>query len=65
MSYKYITIQAIAAPLDEVLETDSEYNRGVARERALAESAPALAERVDHLEWMIRKMRESDEEKCE
>ena len=63
--YKYITIQAIPAPLDEVLETDSEYSKGVARERALAESAPELAERVDHLEWMIHTMRENDEEKCE
>ena len=63
--YKYIRIQAIPAPLSLVLEDNSDYNKGVARERALAESAPALAERVDHLEWMIRKMRENDEEKCE
>lgn len=63
--YKYVTIQATPAPLDAVLDGGSEYTRGVARETALAESAPALAERVDFLEWMIHKMRESDEEKCE
>lgn len=60
--YKYITIQAIPAPLDEVLETDSEYSKGVARETALAESAPALAKRVEHLEWLIQRIRKDDEE---
>lgn len=53
MNYRYITIQAIPAPLDAVLDDGSEYTRGVARETALAESAPALAERVAHLEWLI------------
>jgi len=62
MSYKYITIQAKPAPLDEVLETDSEYNKGVARERALAESAPYLAERVRHLEACIEIYRNDNEE---
>jgi len=60
--YKYITIKAKPAPLDEVLETDSEYNKGVARETALAESAPALAKRVDHLEWLIESIRKADKE---
>ena len=59
--YKYITIHAIPAPLDEVLETDSEYNKGVARERALAESAPAMAERIIHLEWLVNTYRNDNE----
>ena len=62
MSYKYITIQAKPAPLNEVLDDGSEYNAGVARERALAESAPALARRVDHLEWIIESIRKADKE---
>ena len=59
--YKYITIQAIPAPLDEVLDDSSEYTQGVARETALAESAFDLAERVAHLEWIVQRMRKDDE----
>lgn len=61
MIYKYITIQAIPAPLDAVLDDGSEYTRGVARETALAKSAPALAERVAHLEWCLEAIRKADE----
>jgi PHD/YefM family antitoxin component YafN of YafNO toxin-antitoxin module len=61
MTYKYITIQAIPAPLDAVLDDGSEYTRGVARETALAKSAPALAERVAHLEWCLEAIRKADE----
>ena len=59
--YKYIRIQAIPAPLDAVLDDGSEYTRGVARETALAVSAPALAERVEHLEWLIQRIRKDDD----
>ena len=59
--YKYIRIQAIPAPLDEVLDDGSEYTQGVARETALAESAPALAKRVEHLEWLVEAIRKADE----
>jgi hypothetical protein len=61
MSYKYITIQAKPAPLNEVLDDGSEYNAGVARERALAESAPAMAERIIHLEWLVNTYRNDNE----
>ena len=61
MTYKYITIQAIPAPLDAVLDDGSEHTRGVARETALAQLAPYLAERVAHLEWTIEAIRKADE----
>ena len=61
MTYKHITIQAKPAPLSQVLDDGSEYNAGVARERALAESAPYLAERVRHLEAMIEIYRRDNE----
>ena len=59
--YKYIRISAVPAPLDAVLDDGSEYTRGVARETALAESAPALAKRVEHLEWLVEAIRKADE----
>jgi len=62
MIYQYITIQAIPAPLDEVLDETSDYSKGLARERELAESAPYLAKRVKHLEWMLESMRQTDGE---
>jgi hypothetical protein len=40
--YKYITIQAIPAPMSVVLDPDSNYNGGVTEERALAMAAPEL-----------------------
>ena len=59
--YKYIRIQAIPEPLSLVLDDGSNYNKGVAAERALAESAPYLAERVAHLEWIVQRMRKDDD----
>lgn len=59
--YKYITIQAKPAPLSMVLDDNSDYTNGVARERALAESAPYLAERVKHLEACIDIYRNDNE----
>jgi hypothetical protein len=59
--YKYITIQAIPAPLDEVLDDGSEYNVGVARERELAESAPYLIKRIAHLEFLIAGLRKDND----
>ena len=61
MIYKYIRIQAVSAPLSEVTNENSAYNKGVAEERALAESAPYLAERVAHLEWIVQRMRKDDD----
>ena len=61
MIYKYIRIQAVSAPLSEVTNENSAYNKGVAAERALAESAPYLAERVRHLEAMIEIYRKDNE----
>ena len=62
MIYKYIRIQAVSAPLSEVMNENSAYNKGVAEERALAESAPYLARRVEHLEYLISKMRSDNDE---
>jgi len=44
-----------------VLDDNSDYTNGVARERALAESAPYLAERVKHLEACIDIYRNDNE----
>lgn len=59
--YKYIRIEAIPATLDEITDPQSEYSQGVARERALAESAPYLAERVKYLEWLVAQLREDND----
>ena len=59
--YKYIRIEAIPATLDEITDPQSEYSQGVARERALAESAPYLAERVKYLEWLVVQLREDND----
>ena len=40
--YKYITIQAIPAPMSVVLDPASDYSEGVKKERALAMAAPEL-----------------------
>jgi len=58
--YKYIRIEAIPAPLDEITDPQSEYSLGVAREKAVAESAPHLAERVKYLEFLITQLRRLD-----
>ena len=60
-TYKYIRIKAIPATLDEITDPQSEYNLGVARERAVAESAPYLAERVKYLEWLVAQLREDND----
>ena len=60
-TYKYIRIEAIPASLDEITDPQSEYSQGVARERALAESAPYLAERVKYLEWLVVQLREDND----
>lgn len=59
--YKYICIEAIPASLDEITDPQSEYSQGVARERALAESAPYLAERVEFLEWLVKDLRKDND----
>lgn len=56
--YKYIRIEAIPAPLDEITDPQSEYSLGVAREKAVAESAPYLAERVKYLEFLVTQLRQ-------
>ena len=61
MAYKYIRIEAIPASLDEITDPQSEYSQGVAREKAVAESAPYLAERVEHLEFLISQLREDND----
>jgi hypothetical protein len=60
-TYKYIRIEAISTNLGELVNPESEYNEGVARERALAESAPYLAERVKYLEWLVAQLREDND----
>ena len=60
-TYKYIRIEAIPATLDEITDPQSEYSQGVARERAVAESAPYLAERVKYLEWLVVQLREDND----
>jgi hypothetical protein len=59
--YKYIRIEAIPTNLGELVNPESEYNDGVARERALAESAPYLAERVKYLELLVSQLRQNTE----
>jgi hypothetical protein len=59
--YKYIRIEAIPASLDEITDPHSEYSLGVAREKAVAESAPYLAERVKHLELLVAELREDND----
>ena len=56
--YKYIRIEAIPAPLDEITDPQSEYSLGVTREKAVAESAPYLAERVKYLELLVSQLRQ-------
>jgi len=56
--YKYIRIEAIPAPLDEITDPQSEYSLGVTREKAVAESAPYLAERVKYLELLVAQLRQ-------
>jgi hypothetical protein len=56
--YKYIRIEAIPAPLDEITDPQSEYSLGVTREKAVAESAPYLAERVNYLELLVVQLRQ-------
>ena len=54
--YKYIRIEAIPASLDEITNINSDYSAGVTREKALAESAPYLAERVKYLELLVSQL---------
>jgi len=56
--YKYIRIEPVTASLDEITNINSDYSVGVTREKALAESAPYLAERVEHLEWLVAQLRQ-------
>jgi len=55
--YKFIQIVALPAAMEVVIDPNSEYNKGVARERALAESAPYLAQRVEFLEVLVAQLR--------
>jgi hypothetical protein len=48
----------VTASLDEVTNINSDYSAGVTREKALAESAPYLAERVKYLELLVTQLRE-------
>jgi DNA-directed RNA polymerase specialized sigma54-like protein len=59
--YKYIRIEPVTASLDEITNINSAYSEGVTREKALAESAPYLAERVKYLEWLISELRQDNE----
>jgi len=62
--YKFIQIVALPAAMEVVIDPNSEYNKGVARERALAESAPYLAylvERVKYLELVIAELRDDND----
>lgn len=61
MIYQYITIQAIPAPLDEVLDETSDYSKGLARERELAESAPYLIKRIAQLEFLVAGLRKDND----
>ena len=60
-TYKYIRIEAIPASLDEITDPNSDYSISVERERAEAESAPYLAERVRYLEWFGVQLREDND----
>ena len=60
-TYKYIRIEAIPASLDEITDPNSDYSISVERERAEAESAPYLAERVEYLEWLVKGLREDND----
>lgn len=44
MTYRYITIEPVAAHIDQVLDEHSEYSRGVKSETAIANAAPDLLE---------------------
>lgn len=59
--YKFIQVVALPAAMEVVLDPNSEYNKGVARERALAESAPDLAQRVKYLELVIAELRDDND----
>lgn len=59
--YKYIRIEPVTASLDEITNINSDYSEGVTREKALAESAPYLAERVKYLEWLVSELRQDNE----
>jgi len=56
--YKYIRIEPVTASLDEITNINSDYSAGVTREKALAESAPYLSERVKYLELLIAQLRQ-------
>ena len=56
--YKFIQIVALPAAMEVVIDPNSEYNKGVARERALAESAPYLSQRVEFLEVLVSQLRD-------
>jgi hypothetical protein len=47
--------------MEVVMDPNSEYNKGVARERALAESAPYLAQRVEFLEVLVAQLRDDND----
>jgi len=55
--YKYITIQAISAPIDVVLDLDSNYSKGVKKERALAMAAPELLAALERFSMAIEQGR--------
>ena len=59
--YKYIRIVPVTASLDEITNINSDYSAGVTREKALAESAPYLAERVKYLELLVAQLRQDAE----
>ena len=61
MAYKYIRIEAIPASLDEITDPNSDYSISVERERAEAESAPYLAERVKYLELLVAQLHEDND----
>ena len=55
--YKYITIQAIPAPIDAVLDPASDYSDGVKKEMARAIAAPELLAALERFAAAIKKGR--------
>jgi hypothetical protein len=55
--YKYITIQAIPAPMSVVLDPASDYSGGVKKERALAMAAPELLAALERFTMAIEQGR--------
>ena len=53
--YKYITIQAIPAPMSVVLDPASDYSKGVKKERALAMAAPELLAALERFAMAIER----------